>query len=149
MEMALTVTVTATPPPPPCASTLKVRRTTVRQAPVLRQAGACARRAVPKEGMSPKTCPYLTLSTIVPTRHIYSVVMELHQHNVHNFLSTKIQRLVNDESHHLSIGFHLFSHRGNDVAMPPPMAENHIKTDNIGLQLQAECWYGQEEVPSA
>ena len=24
------------------------------------------------------------------------------------------------------------------------MAENHIKTDSIALQLQAECWYEQE-----
>ena len=30
---------------------------------------ACARRAVPKERMSPETCPYLTLSTIVATGH--------------------------------------------------------------------------------
>ena len=27
------------------------------------------------------------------------------------------------------------------------MAENHIKTDSIGLQLQVECWYEQEELP--
>ena len=52
-------------PPPPCASTLKVSKTTVTRAHVLRQARACARRAVPKERMSPETCPYLTLSTIV------------------------------------------------------------------------------------
>ena len=26
------------------------------------------------------------------------------------------------------------------------MAENHIRTDSIGLQLQAECWYEQEEL---
>ena len=61
-------------PPPPCASTLKVIKTTVTRAPVLRQARACARRAVPKERMSPETCPYLTLSTIVATRAL--------QHNV-------------------------------------------------------------------
>ena len=71
--------------PPPCASTLKVRKMTVRQAPVLRQAHACVRCAVPKECMSPKTCPYLTLSIIVATGHIYSVAMELHQHNVYTF----------------------------------------------------------------
>jgi hypothetical protein len=29
------------------------------------------------------------------------------------------------------------------------MAENHIKTDSIGLQLEAECWYEQEELPEA
>ena len=30
------------------------------------------------------------------------------------------------------------------------MAENHIKTNSImGLQLQAECWYEQEELPQA
>ena len=55
--------------PPPCASTLKVIKTTVTRAPLLRQACACARRAVPKEHMSPETCPYLTLSTIVATGH--------------------------------------------------------------------------------
>ena len=38
-------------------------------APVLRQGGACVRRAVPKERMSPETCPYLTLSTNVATGH--------------------------------------------------------------------------------
>ena len=27
------------------------------------------------------------------------------------------------------------------------MAENHIKTDSIGLQLQVECWYEQEGLP--
>ena len=45
--------------PPPCASTLKVSKTTVTRAHVLRQGSACARRAVPKERMSPGTCPYL------------------------------------------------------------------------------------------
>ena len=29
------------------------------------------------------------------------------------------------------------------------MAENHIKTDSIGSQLEAECWYEQEELPEA
>ena len=29
------------------------------------------------------------------------------------------------------------------------MAENHIKTNSIGLQLQAECCYEQEELPQA
>ena len=29
------------------------------------------------------------------------------------------------------------------------MAENHIKPNSIGLQLQAECWYEQEEPPQA
>jgi len=29
------------------------------------------------------------------------------------------------------------------------MAENHTKTDSIGLQLQVECWYEQEELPEA
>ena len=29
------------------------------------------------------------------------------------------------------------------------MADNHIKTDSIGLQLEAECWYEQEELPEA
>ena len=29
------------------------------------------------------------------------------------------------------------------------MAENHIKTDSIGLQLQAECWYEQEKLAEA
>ena len=29
------------------------------------------------------------------------------------------------------------------------MAENHINRDIIGLQLQAECWYEQEELPQA
>ena len=41
------------PPPPPCASTLKVGKTTITRAPVLRQARACARRAVPKKHVSP------------------------------------------------------------------------------------------------
>ena len=27
------------------------------------------------------------------------------------------------------------------------MAENHINTNSIGLQLQAECWYEQKELP--
>ena len=36
---------------------------------MLGQAGASARRAAPKERMSPKTRPYLTLSTIVVTGH--------------------------------------------------------------------------------
>ena len=40
-------------PPAPCTSTLKDRKTTVRQAPVLRQACACARRAVSKDHTSP------------------------------------------------------------------------------------------------
>ena len=54
--------------PPPCPSTRKVTKTTVRWAHVLRQACACTRRVVPKERMSPKTCPYLTLTRIVATR---------------------------------------------------------------------------------
>ena len=29
------------------------------------------------------------------------------------------------------------------------MAESHIKTDSIKLQLQAECWYEQDELPQA
>ena len=29
------------------------------------------------------------------------------------------------------------------------MAENHIKTDSIGLQLQAAWWHEQEELPQA
>ena len=29
------------------------------------------------------------------------------------------------------------------------MAENHTKKDSIGLQLQVECWYEQEELPKA
>ena len=32
-----------------------------------------------------KNVSYLTLSTIVATRHICSVVMELHQHNIYTF----------------------------------------------------------------
>ena len=48
------------PPPAPCASTRKIRKTTVRRGPVLRQACACARRRVPKEC----TYPYLTPTTI-------------------------------------------------------------------------------------
>ena len=27
------------------------------------------------------------------------------------------------------------------------MAENHTKTDSIGLQLQVELWYEQEDLP--
>ena len=27
------------------------------------------------------------------------------------------------------------------------MAENDIKANNIGLQVQAECWYEQEKLP--
>ena len=38
----------------------------------------------------------------------------------------------------------------NVTAMPriatSAMAENHIKTDSIELQLQVECWYEQEEL---
>ena len=29
------------------------------------------------------------------------------------------------------------------------MAEICIKTNSIGLQLKAKCWYGQEEIPQA
>ena len=29
------------------------------------------------------------------------------------------------------------------------MAENHIRTNSIGLQLQAEFWYAQQELPQA
>ena len=29
------------------------------------------------------------------------------------------------------------------------MAEIHIKKNSIGLQLQAKCWYEQEELPQA
>ena len=36
--------------------------------------------------------------------------------------------------------------RGTGVATPA-MAENHTQTDSIGLQLQVECWYEQEELP--
>ena len=75
------------PPPPPCTSMLKIRKTMVRRAPVLREACACAQRAVPKACMSPKTCPHLTLSTIVATGQIYSVVMELHQHNTYTLFA--------------------------------------------------------------
>ena len=43
--------------------------------------------------------------------------------------------------------------RMNVTAMPriatSAMAENHIKTDSIGLQLQVERWYEQEELPQA
>ena len=51
---------------------LKVKKTTVRrsdQVAVPGQDSACARCAVPKERMSPKTCPFLTLSTIFVTGH--------------------------------------------------------------------------------
>ena len=64
-------------PPPPCASTLKVSKTTVTRAHVLRQGSACARRAVPKERMSPETCPYLTLSTIVATGHYNTMCRQI------------------------------------------------------------------------
>ena len=64
-------------PPPPCASTLKVSKTTVTRAHVLRQGRACARRAVPKERMSPETCPYLTLSTIVATGHYNTMCRQI------------------------------------------------------------------------
>jgi hypothetical protein len=63
--------------PPPCASTLKVINTAVTRAPMLRQARACARRAVPKERMSPETCPYLTLSTIVATGHYNTMCRQI------------------------------------------------------------------------
>ena len=52
-----------TPHPRPCASTLKVRKTTVRQARMIRQARACARRSVPKERMSSKKLPILHVTT--------------------------------------------------------------------------------------
>ena len=29
------------------------------------------------------------------------------------------------------------------------VAENHTKTDSIGLQPQVECWYEQEKLPEA
>jgi hypothetical protein len=52
-----------------------------------------------------KTCPYLTLSTIVATGHIHSVVMGLHEHNIHTFVNKNLsQCLIHDESHHLFIG---------------------------------------------
>ena len=48
--------------------------------------------------MSPKTSPYFTRSTIVATPHIYSVVMELHQHNIFTFCQQNLfQCLVHDE----------------------------------------------------
>ena len=64
-------------PPPLCGSTLKVSKTTVTQARVLRQGSACARRAVPKERMSPETCPYLTLSTIVAIGHYNTMCRQI------------------------------------------------------------------------
>ena len=36
---------------------------------------------------------------------------------------------------------------GPDVRNSHAMAENHTKIDSIGLQLQVECWYEQEELP--
>ena len=56
-------------PPPPCASTRKFRKMTVTPGP-----GAWTRRCFQatsgaKERVSPKTCPYLTLSTIAVTGH--------------------------------------------------------------------------------
>ena len=44
-------------------------------------------------------------------------------------------------------------HHGPPFVVPgvakSAMAENHTKTDSIGLQLQVECWYEQEELPEA
>ena len=49
----------------------------------------------------------------------------------------------------LSLSLHMIT-GGPDVrnshADSNIMAENHIKTNSIGLQLQAECWYEQEEL---
>ena len=42
-------------------------------------------------------------------------------------------------------GRHMFN-GGPDVTT---MAANHFKTNSTGLQLQAECWYEQEELPEA
>ena len=67
-------------PPPPRPSTPKVRKTTVRRAHVLRQACACARCAVPKEGMPTKTCPYLTPTTIVATGHYDTMCRQISAH---------------------------------------------------------------------
>ena len=66
-----------TPPPPLAQASLKVSKTTVTRAHVLRQGRACARRAVPKERMSPETCPYLTLSTIVATGHYNTMCRQI------------------------------------------------------------------------
>ena len=63
-------------PPPPCPSTPQVRKTTVTRARVLRQARAPTRCAVPYR-LSPKTCPYLTLSTIVATGHCNTMCRQL------------------------------------------------------------------------
>ena len=60
-------------PPPPVQAHQKSDGQTVRRAHVLRQARARTRRAVPKERMSPKTCSYLTQTTIVATGHYNTV----------------------------------------------------------------------------
>ena len=64
-------------PPSPCPSMPKVRKTTVRQAHVLRKPRACTQYAVPKERMSPKTCPYLTLTTIFATGHYNTMCRQI------------------------------------------------------------------------
>ena len=65
------------PPPPPSASMLKVGKTTVTRAYVVRQGSACARRAVPKERMSSETCPYRTLITSVATGHYNTMCRQI------------------------------------------------------------------------
>ena len=81
-----------------------------RQAPVLRQAHACAQHAVPKECTSLKTSPYLTLSHIQCGDGAPST-----QYALFNLF----QCLVHDESYHLSIGLLVLGHRCKDMAMLP------------------------------
>ena len=66
-----------TNPPPPFSKHAKNTKRTVKWANVLRQARACTRRAVAKERLSPNTCLYLNLTTIVATRRYNTMCTQI------------------------------------------------------------------------
>ena len=104
---------------------------------MLRQARACTRRAVPKERMSPKTCPYLTLTTIVATGH-YNTKFSMFWRSslpVRGISSCGIEALSNlvphlEQLHMLAFWGRLWSRLGfrfwNGFRLPIPQDETVI-----------------------
>ena len=120
--------------------------------------------------MSLKTCPYLTLTTIVATGH-YNTNFSMFWRSslpIRGIRSCGTEALSNLAPHLLPVrkeccpcakkrcrlnNCTCLPFGAGFGAMPgvatSAMAENHTNTDSIGLQLQVACWYEQEELPEA
>ena len=69
-------------------------------------------------------------------------------HGLHAKETIPTSRRTNDRGGHmLTSGPDVHNSHAREATSA--MAENHPKTEGIGLQLQVECWYEQEELPEA